>query len=256
MVPEYPIKLFSVQHLMFLAVTVPAAVIIGSFLAKKLGFNKKVIWVCAVIGLLCELQRIFFFIEGTAADGFRLPGHQLPFNACPFQVVLIVILALSQKPEEHRKLLSFMYPMMVFGGFLGMLLAGEALSRHGLSDFATYRFFFYHMMVISLGLYLYLSKPFKYSLRDYGMSLFLTFCSMIMGIWVNAFFGWEPRANHMFLVRPPADGLPILNLNHGWGAYIFGISCLGFILITLAYLPVIIRAIRGKLTVKTSEAHG
>jgi len=247
MVPEYPIKLFSAQHLMFLAVTVPIAVIVASFLAKKLGFNKKVIWVCAIIGLLCELQRILFFIEGTAADGFRLPGHQLPFNACPFQVVLIVILALSKKPEEHRKLLSYMYPMMVCGGFLGMLLAGEALSYHGLSDLATYRFFFYHMMVISLGLYLYLSKPFQYGIKDYGMSMFLTFCSMLMGIWVNAFFGWEPRANHMFLVRPPADGLPILNLNRGWPAYIFSLSCLGFILITFSYLPVIIRAIREKV---------
>jgi len=243
---RYPIALFSVQHLMFLAVLVPAAAIVASIMARKLGFNKKVIWVCAIIGLLCELQRIFFFIEGTVAEGFRLPGNQLPFNACPFQVVLIVILALSEKPEEHRKLISYMYPMMVCGGFLGMLLAGEALSHHGLSDFATYRFFFYHMMVISLGLYLYLSKPFKYDLRDYGMSLFLSFCSMIMGIWVNAFFGWEPKANHMFIVRPPAPGLPILNMNHGWGMYAFSMSCLGIILITFSYLPVIIRAIKEK----------
>jgi len=243
---RYPIALFSFQHLMFLAVLVPVAVAAAVFLARKLGFNKKVIWVCAIVGLLCELQRIFFFIEGTPADGFRLPGSQLPFNACPFQVVLIVILALSQKPQEHRKLLSYMYPMMVCGGFLGTLLAGEALSVHGLSDFATYRFFFYHMMVISLGLYLYLSKPFTYTVREYAMSLFLTFCSMIMGIWANAFFGWENRANHMFIVRPPADGLPILNLNRGWGVYVFNLSWIGFVLITLCYLPVIVRAVKEK----------
>ena len=247
---RYPIALFSIQHLMFLAVTVPIAAIIASFLAKKLGFNKKVIWVCAIIGLLCELLRIVFFIEGSTADGFRLPGHQLPLNACPFQVVLIVILALSQKPEEHRKLLSYMYPMMVCGGFLGMLLAGEALSYHGLSDFATYRFFFYHMMVISLGLYLYLSKPFQYSIREYGTSMFLTFCSMFLGIWANAFFGWEPRANHMFIVRPPAEGLPILNLNHGWLVYLINLSWIGFVLITLCYLSVIIKAIKEKLKAK------
>ena len=248
---QYPIKLFSVQHLMFLAVVVPAAVFIACLMARKLGFNKNVFWVCAGISLLCEFQRILFFIEGSAAEGFRLPGHQVPLNACPFLVVLIVILALSKKPEEHRKLLAYMYPMMVFGGFLGVLLAGEALSYHGLSDLATYRYFFYHMMVISLGLYLYLSKPFEYNLKDYGMSLFLNFCSIIMGIWVNGFFGWEPRANHMFVVRPPAKNLPILNLDNGWGRYIFNFLCVGVVLITLAYLPVIIRAIREKL-VKTS----
>jgi len=248
--PEGAIELFSVQHLMFLAVLVPVAVITAIILAKKLGFNKKVIWVCAIIGLLCELQRIFFFIEGSAATGFRLPGHQLPFNACPFQVVLIVILALSEKPETLKKLLSYMYPMMVCGGFLGTLLAGEALGVHGLYDFATYRFFFYHMMVICLGLYLYLSKPFKYSIREYVTSIFLTFCSMIMGIWVNAFFGWEPRANHMFIVRPPAKNLPILNLERGWGGYVLSLSCLGLILITLCYLPVIIRTIKEKRAIK------
>jgi len=245
---RHPIALFSVQHLMFLAVLIPIAVVIANLVAKKFGFNKKVIWVCAIISILCELQRIFFFIEGSAADGFRLPGSQLPLNSCPFQVVLIVILALSKKPEEHRKLLSFMYPMMFMGGFIGMLLAGEALSHHGLSDLATYRYFFYHMTVICLGLYLYLSKPFEYNLRDYSVSLFLAFCSMVIGVYMNAFFGWEPRANHMFIVRPPAPNLPILNLDRGWGAYFFAICGIGIFLITLSYLPVIIRAIKEKKT--------
>jgi len=247
---RYPIALFSVQHLMILAVLVLVAVITAPLMARKLGFNKRVIWVCAIIGSLCELQRIAFFIEGTAADGFRLPGNQLPLNTCPFQVILIIILALSKKPEEHRKLLAFLYPMMMCGGFMGALLAGEALSVHGLLDLATYRFFFYHMMIVTLGLYLYLSKPFKYGLEDYVTSLVVSFCSVILGVYANAFFGWEPRANHMFIVRPPAPGLPILNLNHGWGVYLFSMACLGFIIITLCYLPVIIRTIRERRMLK------
>ena len=89
---QYPVTLFSVPHLLFMAVLLPAALLSAFYLSKKCGFTKKIIWICAIIGLLCELERMLFFIEETAG-GFRLPGDFLPFNLCPFQVILIFILA-------------------------------------------------------------------------------------------------------------------------------------------------------------------
>lgn len=242
---RYPIALFSAAHLSFLAVLIPLSFILAFFIAKKYGFSKTIIWVCAFLALFCEIERIIFYME-EIPGGFRLPANHIPLNLCPFQVILIFILALSEHPEKKRKLLSFMFPMMVGGGFIGMLLPGEALADHGLLELSTYRYFFFHGLVMFSGFYLYLSKPFEYGIKEYGTGLLLAFFALILGVYVNGFFGWNHEANHMFVVRPPAQGLPILNLDHGWPRYIFDMMVIGVFLITLCYLPVIIKSIKNR----------
>ena len=241
---RHPIGVFSITHMVILAVSLSLAAFLAYFFSKKFGFNKKLIWVCAFIGLLCEIERLLFFVEETAGGGYRLPANLIPLNLCPFQVVFIFILALSEAPEKLKKLISFMYPAMVGGAFMGMLLCGEAFRAHGLSDLATYRYFIFHAMVVFFGLYLYLSRPIQFGLKSYGYGLLFTFFSVILGVWVNGFFGWDPAANHMFIVRPPVDGLPILNFRHGWPGYMLDMCILGFSMVTLIYLPVIISELR------------
>ena len=243
---SYPINLFSAAHLSFLAL-MPLAGVIAHFVAKKYGFSKKVIWVCSIIAMLCEIERLVFYME-EIPGGFRLPANQIPINHCPFMVVLLFILALNEAPQKLRKLISFMYPMMVGGGFIGMLLPGEALATHGLSELATYRYFFFHAMVIFFGFYLYFSKPFEWNIKDYGIGLFLSFLSLFVGVWMNGFFAWAPEVNHMFVVRPPAPGLPILNFRHGWPGYMLDMMLIGAVLGSLCYLPVIIKTIKVKLS--------
>ena len=125
---QYPIGIFSVSHVIFLIVLLPAAMVCAFFLAKKCGFSKTVIWVYSILGLMCEIERILFFLEEAPGGGMRPHPNHLPLNACPFQVILILILALSEKPQKHRVLLSFMYPMMVGGGFIGMLIPSAAVA--------------------------------------------------------------------------------------------------------------------------------
>ena len=46
--------------------------------------------------------------------------------------------------------------------------------------------------------------------------------------------------NFMYLVRPPMDNLPYLNLDCGWYAYFFRLLALGAALVTLFHLPFIL----------------
>ena len=239
----YPVTIMSVPHILFLSVLLPVAVFCASKLAKKYGFTKKIFWVCAFIAMVCETEKILFFVR-EAAGGFRLPAEHLPFNMCTFQILLIFIVMLSANPQKHKILLSFMFPTMIAGGFMGMFVASAVQDFHGLLDIATYRYFFFHAMVVFLGFYLYFSKPIRYDIKSYLSALFFAYVMLISGIWMNAFFGWYPNANFMFSARPPSEGLPIINLNNGWTGYIFAIMCLGLLLITLCYLPVIIREAR------------
>ena len=253
----HPVEVFSTAHFVFLAVFWPAAVLLAVFLSRKFGYSRKVVIVCAIIGVLCELEKIFFFVEGSPYGyGYRLPPNHLPFAMCPFQIFLIFTLAFSSGLEKRRPLLAFMYPMLVGGGWIGMLLQTPS-AYHGLLDIGTYRYFIYHSMLIFLGLYLYMTQPIRYTIKEYGMSIGLAAVALILAIWVNGFFGWDPRVNFLFVVRPPMEGLPLLNLDHGWAVYILQMVWISVVVFTLCYLRVIIRdapelarAIRAKLAAK------
>jgi uncharacterized membrane protein YwaF len=237
---QYPITFYSVQHLAFLAVLWPIAVILAIHFSKKYGYTKKVVWSCLILGILCELEKIVFFMEDTGY-GFRFPAEHLPFNLCPMQIFFISALAFSECHKKCKVLISFMYPALVGGAFVGMVIPSAAFNFHGLMDFATYRYFFYHAMLIFLGLYLYMSKPIQFSIISFGYAFVSMLIVAIFGVWINAFFGWNPETNFCFLVRPPSEGLPILNMNNGWLGYMAGQMLVCLVLFSLCYLPVFIR---------------
>ena len=242
---SHPIALFSVPHIIFLAILWPTAAFLAFFLSKKFGYSKKLIWICAIIGLLCEIEKILFFIEGTGS-GYRLPAEHIPINMCPFQIFLLFALALSESPQKCKTILCYMYPSMIGGGFIGMLIPSVVvLGYHGLLEFATYRYFFFHAMLIFLGFYLYLSKPIEFNIKSFGYAVATMFTVMITVIWLNAFFGWAPAANFCFFVNPPSDGLPLLNMKNGWVGYMAAQALICIVLFSLFYLPVFKRECPG-----------
>jgi len=243
----HPLEIFSIPHFAFLAVLWPLAAIAARAVAKRSGFSKKVIWAVAILAALCEADRLLFFMAPVhdaygAAIGFRLPPNHLPFNICLFQIFLIFSLALSDAPERRRRSLAFMYPMMVAGGAIGMLIPAAAMPFHGLSDFATYRYMFLHAMLIFFGFYLYWSKPFRWTIRDFGASMACATAMMYIAIWLNAFFGWDQTVNHLFVaLGVPGTGLPVLTMDHGWGLFALQMAGACAVLFALCYIAEIRR---------------
>lgn len=75
--------------------------------------------------------------------------------------------------------------------------------------------------------------------RAYGRNLLILFCLAAVAIYLNgAFFAYG--TNFMFLTRPPLEGLPILNLNHGWYGYALTLAILALVLMTLVHLPFLV----------------
>ena len=238
---QYPVAFLSVPHIIFMVVLLPISAVTSVFLAKKYGFTKKILWVYMILGMICEVEKIIFFLEEIPGGGVRLPPDQLPLNPCPFMVVLLFILVFSKNPREKKALISYMYPMMAAGGFIGMIIPSAAVHFHGLLDLATYRYFFFHSMIISCGIYIYRSKPFDYGMKDYAMALFLTCSQLLIGVWMNAFFGWDHTVNQQFVVRAPLEGVPLLNMQKGWTVYMLNMMGIGVFLVTSCYVPVIIK---------------
>ena len=235
------ITLLSGMHVLFLSVSTVTAIVLAVILSKKIGFKKIVVWICLVIGLLCELEKIMFFMEDTGF-GYRLPAEHIPFNLCTFQIFLIFFLAIAEDVSKRKTLIAYMYPTMLVGGFFGMLLPSIIfLGYHGVFDFATYRYFIYHAMVVFMGFYLYLSKPIEFTIKSYGMSLACLSLMTFVFIWLNAFFGWDNTVNFWFLARPPAPDLPIINVKYGWSGYMLQLMFLAVVLVGLCYIREIIR---------------
>ena len=67
-------------------------------------------------------------------------------------------------------------------------------------------------------------------------------------IWVNSALQVYDT-NFFYVVRPPMDNLPILNLDNGWFAYFISLVLVAFVLFTLLHIPFII-AERRKTTTK------
>ena len=79
--------------------------------------------------------------------------------------------------------------------------------------------------------------------RAYVRNLATVGCLAIVMIWVNgALQAYD--TNFLYVVRPPADGLPLLNLDNGWYAYFGALVLCGFVGITAVHLPFIIREIK------------
>ena len=72
--------------------------------------------------------------------------------------------------------------------------------------------------------------------KAYGQNLLILLGLAGLMIYVNgALFAYG--TNFMFLTRPPMEGLPILNLDHGWYVYFLSLAALAVVLMTLAHLP-------------------
>lgn len=240
---RYPLSMFSTAHIIFVSLVVPAA-FFARFIAGKFGFTRNVLWVCMIIGIVCEIEKILFFMVEYPPGVFRLPPNHLPFNMCPFQLILLFILLFAENPLKKEKLLAFMYPSMIAGGFIGIMIPAGIIDFHGLLDIGTYRYVLFHILIVFAGFYLYFSKPIHFGIKSYGIAVFGLVVMAIISVWVNAFFGWDPAVNHMFFASQPVAGLPVFNTEQGWSIYILQMALAALVMFTGLFMPGIIKDIK------------
>jgi uncharacterized membrane protein YwaF len=153
-------------------------------------------------------------------------------------------LNISKNEKAKRVLLSFMVPSCLFGGIAALLIATDS-SRNGMW-ILTAQYFLYHVAIIIFAMYVLRSQEFKFTIKDYFNCLkFLGVIGMI-AIYVNSILNdGSGKINFMYVVAPPADNLPILNLDHGWFVYILSYAGVALLFISLTYIKPIINAIMG-----------
>ena len=229
--------MFTTNHFIWMGI---CAVMIGLLLLISLKFKfscKQASLVMALIAAGSEICKIFTHIEDAPGGGGVLEPGALPLHLCSILISLVFFCAFSKHETQVSKVASLCVPVGLWGGALAILMATSGV------NFAkpyAYQCFLYHAGLLWWALHLLLTRQVDLGLKAYLRNLKVLGGMLFLMIWVNSALSVYDT-NFWFVVRPPADGLPLLNLNNGWLCYFLTLVSIGLFAITITHLPAMMK---------------
>ncbi len=233
--------MFSSEHFTWIALC-SILITVMTVLSVKMKFSFKIsAIIMALISLVSEGSKIISnmqYVNGeNPNDGMVIDAGALPFHLCSILIFAFFYLPFSKNEKLKNYLTSLVVPVSLIGATLAILMATSG------TDFTKpepYQCFVYHAGMIWFSLYLMFTKQVDLGLKAWIRNLVSLFSLAIVMIWVNGLLQVYDT-NFLYVVRPPVENLPILNLNNGWFVYFLTIIACGFLGITLVHLPYIIK---------------
>ena len=233
--------MFSTEHFIWLGIC--AAFIAGLMLiAKLLKLDfKKALAVALAISFASEAFKIFTHIDDVVNEdgeiiGGVLGANYLPLHLCSIVIFLLIYLYLTQNDAKREAVKSFVTPVTILGGTMALLIPTSGVDF--LQPYA-YQCFIYHAGIMWFSIYLIATKQVNLGFKAYKRNLAVMGGLIVVMLWVNSALHVYDT-NFFFIVKPPMENLPILNLDNGWIAYFFTIVAIGLTLVTLFHLPFMI----------------
>ena len=233
--------MFTLSHCIWIGI---CAVLIAvlTYVSVRFKFTFKIAaMIMAGIALCSEVSKILSHMELVngvdASEGMILAPDALLLHLCSLMIFVYFYLPFCKNEKRKSYLISFMVPLSFIGAPLAILMATSG------SDFVSpepYQCFLYHAGMIWFALYVIITKQVDMGKRAYLRNLAILFCLAIIMLWVNGVLSVYDT-NFFYLVRPPADTLPLLNLDNGWFAYFGTIAACGIIGVTVVHLPFVIK---------------
>ncbi len=239
--------MFTLGHFIWLAIC--AVFIVGLMLvAKKFKFDyQKALITVLVISFLSETCKIFSRIQNVYnEDGELVAGvleaSALPLHLCSIVIFLLIYLFVTKSDAGREAVKSFVALVAILGSIMAMLIP---ISGVGFKSIETYQAFLYHAGIMWFSIYLISTKQVDLGLKAYKRNLLTMAALVIVMIWLNSALQIYDT-NFFFIVKPPMENLPILNLNNGWHVYFLTLVVIALTLVSLFHLPFIIAEIKQK----------
>lgn len=260
--------MFSVQHLIWVAISVIITVIGLVVMKKGRASLKDVLTAGCVLCVLSEVTKILSCIEMVpSSDGSiiypYLQMQHLPLHLCSIQLFTIFYCRFGKGTIADSRikkfLLAFMYPTCTLGAVFAIGLPSIFDTTITVSQAFThpvaYQLFIYHSFLISLGLYIPLSGEVRFSWSTYRgtmaalavLAFFAIYLNSIMAspVYVNGqLVSVDYVTNFFFLYRTPI-GIA-LNTKLAWMIYLLILAALSSSLVALMYLPLRKKAVWNK----------
>ena len=232
--------MFTLNHLLWVLLSFA---IIGSLLFVSLKFRfsfKTATLTVSLISIASELFKIFTHIDDVTEDGAVVGGvlgpEFLPLHLCSILIFVIFYLNFAKNEKTIEMLKSIVVPVAFLGAIMTFIIPTSGVNF--LKPYA-YQAFVYHAGIFWYALYLIVTKQVRLNIKTYGKNMAILASVVFAMLWVNSALS-QYGTNFFYVVKPPMDNLPILNLNHGWTVYFFSLLATGFVLFTLFHLPFII----------------
>ena len=233
--------MFSTEHFIWLAISIVIAV--GMFFIYRrfnLSFDT-VLNIMLVMSVMSEVTKMMCNMIPAPDErtGKILDPGDLPLHLCSLQIFFMFFLKFFIKSEKNKEnMLAFMCPSMIIGAVMALLIPTVGT---GFKDIQVYQYFIFHYFLIFFSAYILKEKFVKWRWKHYLQNIAYLGGIAIVMMWLNsALSGVLGRVNFMYLVRPPMDDLPILNLDHGWGVYFVTLMTVAIVLIGIFHVIVML----------------
>ncbi len=191
----------------------------------------------ALTSEICKILTHMQFVNGDdSSEGMVLEAGALPFHLCSLLIFAFFYLPFVKNEKFKNYILSLSVPVGIIGSLLAILMA---TSGTAFDEPFSYQCFIYHAGMMWFSIYLIATKQVNLGKKAWITNLISLFSLAIGMIWLNSALQTYDT-NFWYVVRPPVEGLPVLNLNYGWYAYFGTLLLLGFIGVTVVHLPFII----------------
>ena len=233
--------MFTLKHFIWLGICL--VFIVGMLiLSKKLKFSlKRASLIMSIICIVSEVSKMMSDMQDNIDGGMSLNPKSLPFHLCSLMIFVVFYIFLAPDSKFKQTLINFLAAIGTIGSFMALIIPTNGVE---FNEIGPYQCFVYHAGLMWFSIYLIMGGHAKLDLKAYITNISILSFLAFMMIYVNGALS-AYGTNFFYVVRPPMEHLPILNLNHGWYVYFISLLILGIVLMTIFHLPFIIKN-RGK----------
>lgn len=250
--------MFGICHIVLIVISLLLVALCTLYIRKKQFPLQRVLTAACVVCVISEITKMFTMLQTVpSADGsmmyLYLDVRHLPLHLCSIQILLIVFVRLTANDKLRELLLAFMYPVGILGGLFALALPTYLSGMTPTEIFTSprvYQYFSFHIMLITLGLYIAVSGCIRFRVRHMFSSLGILGLFGFCSLYFNSMFAtpvyesgklvsMEYMPNYFFTQAIPLN-IPLTEKWH-WFVWWGVILLLAFVLFALCYVPVIIR---------------
>lgn len=250
--------MFGACHFILIGISCLLTVLCTLYILKKQFPLEKVLTVSCVICVLSEITKIFTTLQTVpSADGsmtyLYLDVSNLPLHLCSILIILIILMRLTANEKLRELLLAFMYPVGIGSGLFAIAIPTYLTGMTPLeiiSSPRTYQYFLFHIMLITLAIYIAVSGCIRFRVKHIFSSLGILGILGVCSLYFNSMFASpvyksghlvsvEYMPNYFFTQAVPVN-IPLTEKWH-WFAWWGVILLIAFVLFFLCFLPVILR---------------
>ncbi len=236
--------MFTTAHFIWIGICVA---LIGSlsFVSLRFKFSFRTsAFIMAAFAIVSEISKISshmrYVDSKDHSQGMVLGAEFLPLHLCSILIFAFIYLPFAKNERLKEFILSITVPVGLIGSALAILMATSGTNFKSVNP---YQCFLYHSAMTWFSIYLIATKQVELGFKAWKRNLFTLLGLVISMIWVNSALQ-EYDTNFWYVVRPPVEGLPLLNLDHGWFVYFGMLLLFGFLGLSAVHLPFMVKEAR------------